>query len=43
LTAEVLEAAGYSDSVNTIAKALSGRKDWRGFITEEHGCCWMFH
>lgn len=43
LTAEVLETAGYSDSVNTLAKAFSGRKDWREFIKEEHGRCWMFH
>lgn len=43
LTAEVLETAGYSDSVNTLAKAFSGREDWREFIKEEHGRCWMFH
>ena len=43
LTAEVVEAAGYSDSVNTLAKAFSGRTDWRDFIAEEHGRCWMFH
>ena len=42
LTAEVLEAAGYSASVNTLAKAFSGREDWRDFIMEEHGRCWMF-
>jgi hypothetical protein len=39
LTAEVLETAGYSDSVNTLAKAFSKRSDWRDFIEEQHGCC----
>ena len=39
LTAEVLEAAGYSDSVNTLAKAFSKRTDWRDFIEEQHGRC----
>ena len=39
LTAEVLEAAGYSDSVNTLAKAFSKRTDWRDFIEEKHGRC----
>lgn len=39
LTAEVLEAAGYSDSVNTLAKAFSKRSDWREFIEEQHGHC----
>lgn len=42
LTAEVLESAGYSTSVNTLAKAFSGRPEWREFISEEHGRCWMF-
>lgn len=42
LTAEVLETAGYSTSVNTLAKAFSRRTDWRDFIKEEHGRCWMF-
>tara|TARA_R110000824_G_scaffold118960_9_gene271703 strand:- start:11320 stop:12258 length:939 start_codon:yes stop_codon:yes gene_type:complete len=42
LTAEVLESAGYSTSVNTLAKAFSGRSDWRDFIREEHGHSWMF-
>lgn len=41
-TAEVLEAAGSSGSVNTIAKAFSGRTDWREFIKEERGQCWLF-
>ncbi len=41
-TVEVLEAAEYSRSVNTLAKAFSGRKDWRDFIKEEHGSCRMF-
>lgn len=39
LTAKVLEEAGYSTSVNTIAKALSGRADWREFIEEGGGTC----
>ena len=39
LTAEVLEAAGYSNSVNTLSKAFSKRTDWRDFIKEQHGCC----
>jgi len=43
LTAEVLEAAGYSDSVNTLAKAFSRNSDWREFIAEGKGRCWMFH
>ena len=38
----VLEAAGYSDSVNTLAKAFSRRTDWSDFIKEERGRCWMF-
>lgn len=43
LTQVVLGNAEYSDSVNTLNKAFSGRKDWRDFIKEEHGRCWMFH
>ncbi|NKD87728.1 hypothetical protein HEQ72_05340 [Haematospirillum sp. 15-248] len=43
LTVEVLENAEYSSSVNTLNKAFSGRTDWRDFIKEEHGRCWMFH
>ena len=42
LTAEVLETAGYSTSVNTLAKAFSGRSEWRDFIREENGRCWLF-
>lgn len=42
LTAEVLETAGYSTSVNTLAKAFSGRPEWRDFIREENGRCWLF-
>ncbi|ABA05219.1 hypothetical protein Nwi_1959 [Nitrobacter winogradskyi Nb-255] len=42
LTAEVLESAGFSTSVNTLGKAFSGRSDWREFLNEEHGRCWMF-
>lgn len=42
VTAQVLEAADYSGSVNTLAKAFAGREDWRDFIAEEGGRCWMF-
>ena len=42
LTAEALEAAGYSDSVNTLAKAFSGRTDWHDFVEEKNGRCRMF-
>lgn len=42
LTMQVLEAAECSPSVNTLAKAFSGRQDWRKFIKEEQGRCWMF-
>jgi hypothetical protein len=42
VTAKVLEAADYSGSVNTLEKAFSGRTDWRDFIAEEGGRCWMF-
>ena len=42
LTARVLEGAEYSDTVNTLAKAFSGRTDWRDFIAEEGGSCWIF-
>ena len=43
LTAGVLEGAGYRDSVNTLAKAFSRNSDWREFIAEGKGRCWMFH
>lgn len=42
VTSEVLEAAECGASVNTLAKAFSGREDWREFIAEEGGRCWMF-
>jgi len=42
LTARVLEGAEYSDTVNTLAKAFSGRKDWRDFIAEDGGSCWIY-
>ncbi|WP_041785020.1 hypothetical protein [Rhodospirillum centenum] len=42
LTAKVLEEANYNSSVNTIAKAFSGRDDWREFIAEDGGSCWIF-
>jgi hypothetical protein len=41
LTAEVLLEAGYLPSVNTLAKAFSGRPDWRTFAAEEGGTCWL--
>lgn len=42
ITSEVLEASECGASVNTLAKAFSGREDWRDFIAEEGGRCWMF-
>jgi hypothetical protein len=42
LTAEVLIAADFSDSVNTLGKAFSGKKGWRDFIEEKNGRCRMF-
>ncbi len=42
LTAEVLVKAGYGDKTNILGKAWSGRKDWREFIAEKDGRCWMF-
>jgi hypothetical protein len=41
LTTKVLFEAGYKDSVNTLAKAFSGRRDWRQFAAEEDGSCWL--
>lgn len=41
LTDAVLEAAEYSNSVNTLTKAFSGRKDWQEFIKVEGGRCWI--
>ncbi|MBO6773842.1 hypothetical protein [Thalassospira sp.] len=41
LTAAVLEAAECGASVNTLAKAFSGRSDWRDFIQEKNGRCWI--
>lgn len=41
LTAAVLEAAESSDQVRTLARAFSGREDWREFIGEEGGRCWI--
>lgn len=41
LTAAVLEAAESGDQVRTLGKAFSGRDDWREFIKEEHGHCWI--
>lgn len=42
VTTEVLETAECGPTVNTLAKAFSGRVDWREFIAEEGGRCWMF-
>lgn len=41
LTAEVLEAAGSGDQVRSLGKAFKGRTDWREFIKEEGGQCWI--
>jgi len=41
-TAAVLEDADYSDKVNTLGKAFSGRDDWREFIEEENGTCRIY-
>lgn len=41
LTDAVLEAAEYFNSVNTLTKAFSGRKDWQEFIKVESGRCWI--
>lgn len=37
----VFEAAECGASVNTLAKAFSGRSDWREFIQEKDGYCWI--
>lgn len=42
LTAGVLEAAGCGNTVNTLAKAFGRRTDWRDFIAEDGGSCWIF-
>jgi hypothetical protein len=42
LTAKVLEEAENAPSVNTLGKAFSGRTDWREFIAEKDGTCWIF-
>ena len=42
VTTVVLDEAGFKDSVNTLAKAFSRRTDWREFIKEDQGRCWMF-
>ncbi|ALK09031.1 hypothetical protein [Blastochloris viridis] len=41
LTAAVLEAADSGDQVRTLGKAFKGRTDWREFIKEERGRCWL--
>jgi hypothetical protein len=41
-TAHVLHDAGFKDSVNTLAKAFSGRTDWKDFMAETKGTCWVF-
>jgi hypothetical protein len=41
LTDAVLEAADCANSVNTLTKAFSGRKDWQEFIKVEGGRCWI--
>lgn len=42
LTAGVLEGAGCGNTVNTLAKAFGRRTDWRDFIAEDGGSCWIF-
>lgn len=42
LTAGVLEKAGCGNTVNTLAKAFGRRTDWRDFIAEDDGSCWIF-
>jgi hypothetical protein len=42
LTATILETAECSGNTNTLAKAFSGRDDWREFIKEEGGRCWIY-
>jgi hypothetical protein len=39
--AEVLDTAGFSDSVNSLTKAFSGNKDWRKIIKQANGVCWI--
>jgi hypothetical protein len=41
LTAAVLTSADSGDQVRTLGKAFKGRKDWREFIKEERGRCWI--
>jgi len=41
LTAHVLEEAGAKGKVTNLARAFSGNKDWRKFIKEEGGHCWI--
>ena len=40
-TAAVLTEAECGPSVNTLAKLFKGRTDWREFITERDGVCWI--
>ncbi len=42
LTTVVLDAAGYRDSVNTLGKAFARNEDWKAFIEEGGGRCWIF-
>lgn len=41
LTAAVLASADSGDQVRTLGKAFKGRTDWREFIKEERGRCWI--
>ena len=41
LTADVLEQVGAGRRVSNLARAFSGNKDWRKFIKEEAGQCWI--
>ncbi|BAS01110.1 hypothetical protein BV133_3516 [Blastochloris viridis] len=36
-----MEAADSGDQVRTLGKAFKGRTDWREFIKEERGRCWL--
>lgn len=36
-----LSEAGFSDKTNSLSKAFSGRDDWRKFIKQSEGNCWI--
>lgn len=41
LTEQVLEAAGCGLTVRKLAEVFKGRTDWREFIHEQNGQCWI--